>query len=200
MFRKILTSIGVVVFATVLSVSASQIPILSGPQDPSQMLATINQLIQSINAGVNGRLTAQVTATGTTTTIEQSIATYTLPANTLANPGDAVRVMCWGATASNNNSKNATLYFGTSSIELGGNTVSKIINNKKWFLTMTVMRSGAATQTVVGTGAVDATLLSTYTNAGTDSLTAAVTIKCTGSTPTAAQDITAQGFLVEQIK
>ncbi len=42
--------------------------------------------------------------------------------------------------------------------------------------------------------------ISIYTNAGTDSLTAALTVACAGNTPTAPQDLTAQGMLVEQIK
>lgn len=198
MLKKLLVTTAAVVFAAGISI-ASQIPIVSGPQDPSQLLSTINTLIQSINAGVNGRLTAQVTATGTTTTVESTVATYSLPASTLANPGDAVRVVCWGGTASNSNAKTAKLYFGTSSISTSTSGVSAP-NNKGWYLELIVMRNGAATQQVMGRGAVDASPISVYATAGTDSLAAAVTVKCTGTTASAVQDLTAQGFLVEQIK
>lgn len=201
MLKKLLVTTAAVVFAAGVSI-ASQIPIVSGPQDPSQLLSTINTLIQSINAGVNGRLTAQVTATGTTTTGgESTMATYTLPASTLANPGDAVRVLCWGGTASNGNAKTARLYFGTSSIiwSTSGTGYSSP-NNKPWYLELIVMRNGAATQQVMGRGTVDASPMTLYAQAGSDTLTSAVTIKCTGLTPTAVQDMTAQGFLVEQIK
>ena len=60
MFKKFLTGAVAVFFAAGLA-AASNISLLSGPQDPSQLLATVNTLIQSINFGVNGRLTAVVT-------------------------------------------------------------------------------------------------------------------------------------------
>lgn len=199
MLKKILVTTTAVVCAAGISL-ASQIPIVSGPQDPSQLLATINSLIQSINAGVNGRLTAQVTATGTTTTIENTMATYSLPANTLANPGDAVRTICWGTSAVNTNSKNVKLYFGSSAIQTQNNATTRIMSGDTWYLEMLVMRNGAATQDILSRGATALTPVTPVSTAGAETLSSAITIKCTGITPTAAQDVTTQGFLVEQIK
>lgn len=182
---------------------AANLSLLSGSQysEPSQILATVNALIQNINFGVSGRLNASVTATGTTsaTTVDQNLMTYSLPANQLANAGDGIRVVCWGAAASNANAKTAKLTFGTSTISTANSTTG-ITSGAKWRLELVVLRSGAATQTVMGNGQTLATPLSIYTNAGTDSLTSAVTIACAGNTPTAPQDLTAQGMLVEQIK
>lgn len=181
---------------------AANLSLLSGSQysEPSQILATVNTLIQNINFGVNGRLSATVTATGTpiATTAEQTLATYTLPANRLAATGDGVRIVCWGTTASNSNAKQAILYFGGSSFTSAN--ASAAPNGAKWRMELLVMRSGAATQTVVGNGQVLAAPVSIYTNAGSDNLTANVTIKCNSVTPTAPQDMTMQGMLVEQIK
>lgn len=201
MLKKFLLGVAAVVFASVTAIGAN-LSIMSGPQDPSQLLATINTLIQSINTGVSGRLSANLTATGTgITTAETNLFSYSLPASQLAASGDAVRVVCWGTSAANSNAKTATLYFGASSVSTSGAVVgSALFNNVKWRLEMIVMRSGAATQVVTGNGQVSTSPVAIYTNSGTDSLAAAVTIRCTGTTATALQDITAQGMLVEQIK
>jgi hypothetical protein len=197
--KGFLAGFAAVVFASTVAIGAN-LPLMSGPQDPSQLLASLNSLIRSINTGVSGRLNASLTSTGTTTTVEQTLLTYSLPANQLAADGDAVRVVCWGTTAANTNAKAAKLYFGTSSISSASAGPTPNPNAKKWFLELVVMRSGASAQVVSGNGTVDLTLPTVYTATGTDSLTAAVTIKCTGTTGTAVQDLTAQGMLVEQIK
>ncbi len=177
---------------------AANLSLLSGPQDPSQLLATINTLVQNINFGVSGRLSANSTATGTTTTIENTMMTYSLPANRLAADGDAVRVVCWGTSATNANAKSVRLYFGASYLSTA--TIADGPSAKNWRLDLTVIRAGAAAQQVMGNGVIAGLTPTIYINAGTDSLAAAVIIKCTGITPTAAQDLTARGMLVEQIK
>jgi len=199
--KGFLAGAAAVVFAAGVA-GAANLSILSGSQysEPSQILATVNTLIQNINFGVSGRLMAGLTATGTTsaTTVDQTLMSYTLPASQLANPGDGVRVVCWGATASNSNAKTAKLNFGNSQITTAN--ASPTPNNSKWRLELVVLRSGAATQTVMGNGMILAAPISIYTNAGTDALTSSVAITCQGNTPTASQDLTAQGMLVEQIK
>lgn len=201
--KSLLAGAAAVVFAAGVA-GAANLSLLSGSQysEPSQILATVNTLIQNINFGVSGRLNANVTTTSATlaTTAEQTLATYTLPANRLAVTGDGVRVVCWGTTAANTDAKTIKLYFGTSamsSVSMGGQP-----NNKKWRLEMTVLRSGSATQTVVGNAQFDITSAGNvvFTNSGTDDLTANQVIKCTGLNPTTGQDITATGMLVEQIK
>jgi hypothetical protein len=197
--KGILAGIAGVFFAAGLA-GAANLSLLSGPQDPSQLLATINQLVQNINFGVNGRLSANVTAVGTTTTVEQTLMTYSLPANRLATDGDAVRVVCWGQTFANNNSKTIKLYFGNSVVSTASLASDLSPNGKKWQLEMIAMRSGAATQMVTGRATVDLTVPVVYTNEGTDALTSAVTVKCTGTTLQSIRDVTAQGMLVEQVK
>lgn len=197
--KGFLAGIAGVFFASCLA-GAANLSLMSGPQDPSQLLASLNTLIQSINFGVNGRLSASVTAVGTTTTVEQTLMTYTLPANRLATDGDAVRVVCWGQTFANNNSKTIKVYFGNSSISTASFASDLSPNGKKWQIELIAMRSGAATQMVTGRASVDGTGVVIYTNEGTDALTAAVTVKCTGTTLQSIRDVTAQGMLVEQIK
>ncbi len=197
MLKKILTGTVAVFFAAGLA-AASNISLLSGPQDPSQLLATVNTLIQSINFGVNGRLTAVVTPAGNTTTAEQTLATYTLPANRIAATGDAVRIKCWGTTAANVDLKTVKIYFGTTSFSSA--SAGGAPNNKAFDADMLVVRSGAATQDIVGRIAYDLTLQTTQTSvAGADSWAANQTIKCTG-TAAGNGDITVQGMYVEQVK
>lgn len=197
MLKKILTGTVAVFFAAGLAV-ASNISLLSGPQDPSQLTAVVNSLIQSINFGVNGRLTAVVTPASNTTTAEQTLATYTLPANRIANTGDAVKVKCWGGTGANTDAKSVKVYFGNSSFT--STSIGSAPNNKPFEIDMIVMRTAAATQSIATKIAFDLSPTNTQTStSGTDSWASNVTIKCTG-TAAATSDITLQGMLVEQVK
>ncbi len=197
MLKKILTGTVAVFFAAGLA-AASNISLLSGPQDPSQLLAVVNSLIQSINFGVNGRLTANVAPASNATTGEDILATYTLPANRIAATGDAVRVRCWGVTNSNNDVKTLKLYFGTSSFSSA--TAFPQPNNKKFDASMLVMRTGAATQRIVTSIAMDLTPNSIQTSiTGADSWATNQVIKCTGQSSTS-YDLTVEGMLIEQVK
>lgn len=197
MLKKILTGTVAVFFAAGLA-AAANLSIFSGPQDPSQLLATVNQLVQNINFGVNGRLTAVVTGTLNTLTSEQTLASYTLPANRLATTGDAVLIKCWGQFATNTDTKSVKIYFGStgvSSVSIGSNP-----SNKSVVAEMLVVRAGAASQNIATTIAMDLTAGSVNTNVlGVDSFAANQTIKCTG-TSASASDFTLQGMLVQQVK
>ena len=181
---------------------AANLSLLSGPNysDPSQILGTVNTVIQNINNGVGGLLNAQTGTVATTTgTGEQTLQTYTMPANQLASAGQSVRITCWGTTGATSNNKTRKLYFGGTSYA----TATEAANAQPWSMRMVVMRTGAATQAIygdglAGTGGVTPISLSTT---GTDDFTTALTIKCPGTDATsAAADITSYGMLVEQIK
>jgi hypothetical protein len=179
---------------------AANLPLLTGPIEPSQIQSTLNQLIQSINTGVGGLANAQTGAVATGAgTDEQTLQTWTMPANFLSTAGQAVRIRCWGSTAANANNKTRRLYFGTSVIA----TATEAANAQRWVLEMVVMRTGAATQSVSATGIAGTGSVTpiSYVNQGTDNLAAAVVIKCTGQDGTdSAGDITANGMIVEIIK
>ena len=61
----------VAILSTVAIAAGANLSLLTGPQDPSQLLNTLNQLIQSINSGVT----------------PQTMATFTTPRNLLDNGG-----------------------------------------------------------------------------------------------------------------
>ena len=199
--KRLSVALGALLIAGSLA-SAANLPLLSGPNysDPSQVLPTVNAVIQSVNANVGGLLNAQTAAVSTGTgTSEQVLQTYTMPAAQLSAAGQAVRVRCWGTTGATANNKTRKLYFGASVIT----TATEAANAQNWVLEMVVMRTAAATQSVSATGLAGTGGVTpiSYINQGTDDLTAGVVIKCTGTDGTsAANDITANGMLVEQIK
>ncbi len=195
MLKRILAGLAAVIGAGSIAVAAN-LPLVTGAQDPSQLNATINTLIQSINSSVSriGVWTTQVQASATTA--EQTLFTYTLPGGLLANAGDSVRITCWGVDAANTDNKAQKLYFGASTIT----TPTAATNNKGWRLTMTAMRSTATTQLIDSSGLVDTTPVSPANASGAETLASAITIKCTTTTAGTFNDVTGQGLLVEAIR
>jgi hypothetical protein len=201
LFKKL--SIGFVALAASASVAlAANIPLISGPQDSSQLIASLNQVIQAVNSGVVGKLYANGVTVGTgADTTEDTLYTYTLPANTLANTGDMLRIRCGTTSPATATNKTVKLYFGASSFSTG----AVAVNPGSFNTELIVIRTGAATQAVWGSGSggddgTQVVLLATYT-AGTDDLTTALTIKCTGTNGTAnANDISGRFMSVELVK
>lgn len=206
-FMKIATGTAIALLMavpfTLSQLTAANLPLITGPQDPSQLNATINTLIQSINSGVGGLLNAQtaIVATGVGTS-EQTLQTYTLPANTITAAGQGVRTTCWGGTAANANNKTRKLYFGASAIT----TATEAANAQTWRLSFIVMRTAAATQQFLGSGeagTASVTPLATVVLSGTDDFTAGagIVIKCTATDGTSsAGDVSANGMITELIK
>lgn len=128
-------------------------------------------------------------------TSEQVLGTYSLPANALDQTGRRIRVRAAFHLATNGNNKTVTLYFGASSITTGVLTDS----NKNGWLELNVVKSGASTQIVSGMGQHDTTMITPYVNAsGSDTDTAAIVIKCTGTDGSdSAGDITLDDFYVQ---
>lgn len=141
---------------------------------------------------LNGTIATAATAGGTT---EQTLATYSLPANALDQTGRRIRIRAAFHCASNGNNKTMKLYFGASVIT----TPTAATNNKNAYLELEVVKSGASTQIVWGKGLVDTTAVTPYVNAsGSDTDTAAIVIKATGTDGTdSASDIVLDDFSVQ---
>lgn len=181
-------------------VKAAAVSTVTGPQDVATINNTLNTIINQLNAGV-GNISAQSVAAATiANTSETTLQQYTLPANSLAVAGQGVLVTCWGTTGATANNKTRKLYFGTTSTIT---TAAEAANAQSWYLALKVMRTGAATQTTLGTGMAGTASVTPLNSvvAGTDALTADVLIKCTGTNGTsAANDIVANGMTVEVLK
>ncbi len=199
MLKRLSAALGAFLFAGAISYAAN-LPLLSGPQysEPSQILATVNTLIQNINNGVGGLANAQTGAVSTTaTTVETTLQQFSLPAGALATAGQSIRVTCWGGTGADANNKTMKLYFGATHVD----TPTAGTNNKGWWLEAIVMRRTATTQGFLGKGVVDTTAVSPSTADAAETLANSILVKCTGTNGTAsASDITAQGMIVEYIK
>lgn len=196
MLKRLLAALAALMVAAAVGY-AGNITLVSGPQDPSQLNATLNGVIQNINSSV-GRIGVGTTAASTTaTTAETTLQQFTVPPGLIANAGDSIRVSCWGTTASTANNKTMKLYFGGTSIA----TPTAATNNKGWRLEMIVMRRTATTQAVNATGLVDTTPVTPANADAAETLANGILVKCTGTNGTAsASDITAQGLLIEAIR
>lgn len=200
--RKNLISLvaGLALLSGLPAAHAANLPLFTGPLEAGNLVGILNTLTQRVNSGVGGLLNAQTGAVATGAgTSEQILQQYVAPASTLSAAGQGLRITCWGTTGANTNVKTRKLYFGAAVIT----TAAEAANAQNWRLELVVMRTGAATQSIVGQGLAGTggvTPLS-YINQGTIDLTAAVTVKCTGTDGTdSAADITANGMLVELIK
>lgn len=200
----VLAACGFLVSGAVL---ATNLPLYTGPAGSNPTadwpvgLGTVNQLVQAVNGGTGGLLNAQTASVATiANTTETTLQQYTLPANTLSQAGQSLRVTCFWNTGATANTKTVKLYFGASVIS----TLADAANAQNGKLEAIIMRTGAATQKFLGSGIAGTgslTPVATVYTAGTDALTAGVLIKCTGTNGTAAaNDIIANGMITEMIK
>ena len=145
-----------------------------------------------------GTLTTNTTsASNTASTSEQDLWTYTLPANSLATNGRAVRITAIFTYAANANSKFSKVYFGSTGVAGRGPATD---NGGTLWAEAIVWRTGAATQFAAGRTANGATATQLVTNASpTETLSSAIIIKATGASDVAgaANDVTFKGAVVE---
>ena len=144
-------------------------------------------------AGNIYKLTALVNSVGTNTT--QTLATYTVPANTFNAPGQELQVTAWGVVANNAAPKTIALAIGAAVITTG--TVSG--NAFSWELTGNYLCTSATAENYWLSGFGSGT--SPLTNkAGTDSVTISgtfnIAVTCADASA-ASSDVTLLGFSVD---
>lgn len=144
------------------------------------------------------RMIASLTGTvGTATgTSEQTLATYTLPGNTMVNAGQRLRISAAFSKAANVDSVTCKLYFGSEVVSTGANTTS----GAGMRLVLDVVKTGAKAQVVTGFGQAGTTVVTPYSAAGSedDTASAGIVVKatCTDGT-SAANDAVLQDFRVD---
>lgn len=134
--------------------------------------------------GSNGNVFTFYSQTGVgngADTTEDTLKTFSLPANSLDVVGRSVYIYAWGSYANNTNTKAAKLYFGSTSIAAATG------NNVGWALEMIVGKS-AANKQVISSQNITSTTHGGVTNsaAAAETDTAAITIKVTGQDSTSA--------------
>lgn len=199
---SVLTSVLMVVGITFGASWAANVPLQTNAafNEPSQILSTVNSVLQVINTNVSGVVAVQVgPINSTATTAEQTLATFTIPAGTLASPGQSLRLMCSGGSGSNTNQKTMHLYYGTTEISSAAFSTSA----ETWNLQLFVTNAGTQPNSVAtGYGFTNTTAVAPIaTNNLTDNLSTALVAKCTVTQGTAsASDITLYDFVAEQVK
>jgi hypothetical protein len=142
-----------------------------------------------------GLINIQAAASGTgADTTEDTLYTYTLPANAFSVPGKAVRVRVWGTTGANANNKTVKVYFGATVFS----SATSAANNVPWYFEMIVTKTGSNTQFALVTGSWNGALQAPQIFSPSETDTAGIVIKCTGTNGTAsANDVAGKCFMVE---
>lgn len=164
--------------------------------DLTSMLARFLQQLVTWPAAFDGdaiSLDTNTTAASNVSTTETDLMTYSLPAGALAVNGQKVRVTGWGTYAANGNTKTVRLRFGSTIISTRAGTG----NNVAWWIQAIVVRTGDATQVASGIQLEVGNAGQPTSTSPAETLSSAVTIKLTGQSATASDDITARGFMVE---
>jgi hypothetical protein len=193
--------VALAVLLSVGAVQASSIALLPNTPmlDPAMQQLNINTLINAINAGTMGVKNVQYVLSGNgADTTEDTLYTYSLPANALSVNGQTLRVTCFGNSTNNADVKTVKLYFGATSYSVSITTSTA----NAWRAEMLVTRAGASATQIYASAVQGATpIASAFTADSTDALNAAVVVKCTGTAGTGnANDIMGQGFITEVLQ
>ncbi len=186
-------------FGMAIAGQYGQASFVTGPQDSSQLNATINGVINQQNALAPGLLFANPALTPTGTgTAEQILSTYNLPASYLTSVGQTIRIRATFSYAANTNNRTPKIYFGTTVTKTG--TVNAT-SGGSGALECVVTKSGASTQMATCIGLDGVTNVVQTFLAGTETDTAAITIKatCTDGT-SSASDCVLNNFTVESLR
>lgn len=168
--------------------------------DPSIGVGNSYPTVSPVNTGliranrtglVYSTVGAVATGANTTATV---LASTVLPAGSLAQVGDKVIIRAWGSFGATGNNKTVALAFGSASITTG----AVASNAGIWSMTLTVLKSGASTQKVLGQGSYGTTSVTPTITSATETDGTGILCKLTGTNGTAAaSDIVLNGFYVE---
>lgn len=126
--------------------------------------------------------------------------TYLLPAKMMRNNGDYLEVEGWGILGTNGNNKTITINFGSQVIYT---TAANAANDGTWSFHAKIARLSPTTQEIEvqflsnNTDLQNDPQYPVFRTAGTQDLTTAITIKCTG-TATSDSDIT-QNIMITKL-
>lgn len=147
------------------------------------------------NATTGGVLHADTTAVGNVGTGEDTLITYTMPANALNGNLQFLEIRAFGTVAANANNKEIKLKFGTTTLIATGAVAA---NSGSWEITATVIRTGASSQKAITKIISNNTLIlddSSYTTP-TENTASSIVIQCTGE-GTSNNDIVQEGLIIK---
>lgn len=132
-------------------------------------------------------------------TSEEVLATYTLPKGAVDTNGQGLRIIAWATTAANGNNKALGIRVNGLTGTVVAASAAAGINNGVIRLEAIVRRASSTTVNAIGMSIAAAVAALTNVAAGTvgNFDTADQTIVVTGTTATAAGDLTLRGFQIE---
>lgn len=146
-----------------------------------------------------GLLNSQVSIAGVgnaADATDDTLFTYSLPANTLNVTGKGIKIKAWGVRAAGGGNGTIKLKFGSTTLCTTAATATAADN---WYLEAVVLRSGSNTQLAIGRTQL-AAVLTTLKTAPGETETGAITILCTGADAGSnANKILGHGFTVEAL-
>jgi hypothetical protein len=150
---------------------------------------------------INGTLLASVDTTQHANAFpaETTLSTFSLTASTLSSNLKGIKVSAGGTYAANGNTKTLKFYFGGTAVTL----YAAAQNGGSWHFFVYVIRTGAATQKIVGlysgVSAAGVVVNTTVSTTAAETLSGAITVKTTGTSGTAASDILQEVFIPETV-
>ena len=146
-------------------------------------------------AKIVGVSNVNTTAVGNVGTGTDDLMTYALPANSMSANGKGIRITAWGTAANNANAKTVTVVFGGTTLLSTALTASQV---DVWWAEAVVIRTSATAQEAFAelTQGGTVTLSDVEQSTPAETLSGAVTIKCTG-TATSDNDIVQEGMVIE---
>lgn len=154
----------------------------------------------AIMGNPSGVLHVDTTAVGNVGAGTDNLMTYSLPGGTMA-VGRGVRITAWGTTANNANPKTVVLAFGSTILS----TALTISIAGAWRIQAEVILTAASVQSCIASLTQGATSLADVERTAlTETDSAAITIKCTGTVTDGGgginnDDIVQRGLIVEYI-
>jgi hypothetical protein len=146
----------------------------------------------------SGVILRNTTTQATVGTSEETLATVTIPGNTLAVDGQALRFTAYFTTAANTNSKIARLRWnGTGGTVM--TAASTASSGSAVVIQAMVIRTGASAQILGGAGMASAPNVATTTTTDSILLSGDIVVYVRGTTATAIGDLTFQALLVEYL-
>lgn len=126
---------------------------------------------------------------------EDTLQSFTIPANTLANVGDVIHIYAAGTFGGTTDNKSVRIKFGGNNIDLPSTSTASVT---KWWAEVIVMKTGTNTQTYMSTAGSSASIPGTTTGTLTltDSSTIALLVTGMNSTNSVAGSVTCQMLVV----
>ena len=149
-------------------------------------LTPYSRVLESVTSG----------AANTASALQQTLATYTMPANTFANDQSVIKIKAYFTAAANANTKRFSVYFGATQVALLEGTV----NNNVVIIEANITRLSSTTQFANGLVLAEGGFLNVFNSSPAEDVTANIDIDFRAEVPSAtASDITLNHYTVEYV-